>query len=704
MNPMLANELETALQLAEGGRPDAALEQLHALTRRHPAEAEPWRLIGVLALQSGDLVAADRALSQAHRLAPRSVAVLSNLGALAASRDDIASAEAHYRDALSVEPRHPGSHNNLAGILFGAGRIAEAQKHYRQALASDPGHVPARSNLSACLLALGHIAEAHSEAERATTDAAGYPPAWLALARARSAQGDHAGARHAFERCIHLGLHSPESWYGIAQALDDLDDWAASLDWCQRLLERVPDHGAAASLAQHLRRRLCRHRDIAAGRHQLQQLLTRGVDGIAPFALLSEELSPEWQLRAAQLASQEVLAILPVSTDVSAGVNPASTNAATAMDASAAESRIRVGFVSNGFGQHPTALLIADLIEQLSDGAMTTIGYATSADDGGPMRRRLREAFAEFRELSPMDWAAAAKRIADDHIDILIDLRGWGGGSAAELFARRPAPIQVNWLAYPGTSGAPWIDAILADRFVIPPEESGNYSEAVIHLPNCFQPSDSTRVIADPPPRPELGLPDEAVVFACFNNSYKYSPETVRRFWRVLHGVAGSVLWLLDGKIAEVRDNLRALARDAGIDPQRLVFLPKQPHERYLACYSHADLFLDSTPYNAHTTASDALWAGCPVLTLPGRSFASRVAGSLNATLGMNDMNAPDEDRFVARAIKIGNNAAQRDELKARLTRARSESPLFDMRRFARDFETALLRLAGRGADGEPRA
>ncbi len=686
MTQTLASELEHALLLANGGRLNDAFDRLLGIVRDYPDEAEPWRQLGVLALQAGDLSRARDALDRAHALAPLSLPVLGNLGALAASENDLVSAEAHYREALQLDAYHAGIHNNLAGLLFRQGRIAAAEQHYRQALAGDPGHAPARSNLSACLLALGNPQAARTEADRAVAAAAGYPPAWLALAHALSIQGDHPAARMAFERSIQLGLHSAESYYGLARTLDELGEWAASLDWCQRLLAQQPGSGEVASLAQYLRRRLCRHRDIARGRDTLHALIADNAQGIAPFALLSEELTPEWQLRAAALASKAVLASLP--TDIV-------TATEAAMIAPAAD-RVRVGFVSNGFGQHPTALLIADLVEQLHGGRLSTIGYATSADDGGPMRRRLQAGFEQFQELSPLNWAEAARRIADDRVDILIDLRGWGGGSAAELFARRPAPIQVNWLAYPGTSGAPWIDAILADRFVIPPDEFGNYSETVIHLPNCFQPSDSTRVVAQPPSRAELGLPGDVVVFCCFNNSYKYSPETVRRFWRVLHGVPGSVLWLLDGKVAEVRDNLRALARDAGIDPQRLVFLPKQPHERYLACYRQADLFLDSTPYNAHTTASDALWAGCPVLTLPGRSFASRVAGSLNATLDMADMNAPDEDRFVAQAIAIGNDAAQRDALKARLARARAESPLFDMRRFARDFETALLTMAGR--------
>src|SRR5690606_6430684 len=264
--------------------------------------------------------------------------------------------------------------------------------------------------------------------------------------------------------------------------------------------------------------------------------------------------------------------------------------------------------------------------------SIEAIGYATTPDDGGELRSRLGKGFAALHDVSSMGPTAMAARLRADDLDIAIDLRGWGGGSVADMFAQRPAPIQANWLAYPGTSGAPWIDYLLADGFVVPDTDRSGYSEALVRLPHCFQPSDSTRRVAEPFARAVLQLPEDATVFACFNNAYKYSPESLGRFWSILDGVPGSVLWLLDGKHDEIRDNLRAAAKAAGIDPSRLVFLPRQSHESYLACYAHADLFLDTTPYNAHTTASDALWAGCPVLTLPGRTFASRVAGPPNHT------------------------------------------------------------------------
>lgn len=682
-----ADDIEHALRLLDAGHVDQARAALTALCQRFPDDAEPLRLLGALALQRGAVDHAAELLERARQRAPGSPAVLCNLGVLARQQGDDSGAERRYREALSHDPACVPALNNLAGLLFDQHRWLEAEQHFRAALAAAPGHVPARGNLAACLLAVDRGRDALAEAERAARDGPGYAPAWLALAQVRQALGRHDTAAAAFDKAIALGLRSADALYGLAQSLDELRHWSRAIELCEQALALSPGHAAAASLAQHLRRSLCRHAELERGRQQLFELLDAGASGIAPFAFLSENATPAQQRRAAALAASEV--------ERRIGARSASSSAtSTTTTARTHGGRLRVGFVSSGFGQHPTALLIVELIERLRNTGIEAFGYATTPDDGGPLRRRLRAGFAQLRDLSGDSYTAMASRVRADAPDVLIDLRGWGGGSVAELFAQRPAPVQVNWLAYPGTSGAPWIDHLIADRFVIPDDERAHYSEAIAWLPRCFQPSDSTRAIGTPPSRERLGLPADATVFACFNNAYKYSPESLARFWRILDAVPGSVLWLLDGKQQEAGDNLRRMTAARGIDPKRLVFLPKQPHEIYLACYRHADLFLDTTPYNAHTTASDALWAGCPVLTLPGRTFASRVAGSLNHHLGLADMNADSDDDFVERATVLGTDHAARAGLRERLAQARQASGLFDMAAFARDFADTLTRIA----------
>jgi predicted O-linked N-acetylglucosamine transferase (SPINDLY family) len=355
--------------------------------------------------------------------------------------------------------------------------------------------------------------------------------------------------------------------------------------------------------------------------------------------------------------------------------------------------------VSNGFGNHPTGLLTVALFEALRGEDVHVELFATGGNGEGPIGDRLRAATQGWYVVAGLAPDATARRIHASDLDVLVDLRGWGDGGIAEALALRPAPLQVNWLAYPGTSGAPWIGYVIADRFVLPARLRDDFSEGVAWLPRCFQPSDPTRIVAEPPPRASCGLPERAPVFVCFNNSYKLNQATFARLAAVLRSVPDAVLWLLSGP-ADGDDRLRAAAQADGVDPARLVFMPRLPHDEYLARFRHADVFLDTDPYNAHTTASDALWAGGPVLTTPGETFAARVAGSLNHHLGMDRMNRDDDADFVDFATRIGRDANLRAELRAELDARRRDSGLFDMTGFARDFAALLRRMVERRRAG----
>lgn len=427
------------------------------------------------------------------------------------------------------------------------------------------------------------------------------------------------------------------------------------------------------------RRKLCDWRDLDALSTQVRQAVRQGHSAVEPFAFLSEDASAAEQLQCARLRAA------PIERGARQ-MPPAPPRAPAATT--------RTGFVSNGFGAHPTGLLTVSLFESLARHPDVDIHlFALNGDDGSPIRKRL-EAATTVHDATRHNHAQLASAIRDARIDVLFDLRGWGGGGVPEMLAMRPAPVQVNWLAYPGTSGAAWIDFVLADAFVLPESMAPDFSEEVVRLPRCFQPSDTTRAVSPPPPRSECGLParadDMGVVFCCFNNSYKLNAHSMKRALAVLRGLPGSVLWLLSGP-GNADQRLRAAAQTEGVDPQRLVFMAKQSHADYLARLRHADLFLDTEPYNAHTTASDALWAGCPVLTRPGETFASRVAGSLNHHLGMDQMNMADDQAFIGHAIELGRNPRLLAAVRDRLVQARHDSSLFDMDGFASDFASAVL-------------
>jgi predicted O-linked N-acetylglucosamine transferase (SPINDLY family) len=505
-----------------------------------------------------------------------------------------------------------------------------------------------------------------------------HPEAVARLGRARWMQARHAEAAALLRQASDRAPQHPGIALWLGHALEDAGQPEAAADAYRHAHTLLPGEPYITAQLLNWQRRLCDWRNIERLSAQVRQAVAQGQAAVEPFAFLSEDGSAAEQLACAR---QRAAAI-------SASVRPLPATTVRR------QGRLRVGFLSNGFGAHPTGLLIVALLEQLAAaGRLDLHLFALTASDGSPLRARLQAAATQVHEVGALPHPQVAARIRDTAIDVLFDLRGWGGGGTPQVLAMRPAPVQVNWLAYPGTSGADWIDHVLADAFVLPASLVAGFSEQVRYLPRAFQPSDTTRVLAAPPSREDCGLPAQGVVLCCFNNRYKLNPRSVQRLFAVLHGVPGSVLWLLSGP-GNADARLRSAARQAQLDPARLVFMHKLPHPDYLARYQHADLFLDTHPYNAHTTASDALWAGCPVLTCPGTTFASRVAGSLNHHLGLAQLNVADDRAFVATAIALGNDAPALQALRAELALRRHDSGLFDMAGFARDFSAVVEDLA----------
>jgi protein O-GlcNAc transferase len=306
------------------------------------------------------------------------------------------------------------------------------------------------------------------------------------------------------------------------------------------------------------------------------------------------------------------------------------------------------------------------------------------------MRSRLEGAFDRFIEVRGMSDRAAADLLRDLEVDIAVDLMGFTGGARLGIFALRPAPIQVNYLGFPGTMGADFMDYIIADRFVIPLEHQADYTEKVVYLPDTFQANDATRRIGRVPGRSEMGLPERGFVFCSFNNSHKITPTMFDIWMRLLGAVEGSVLWLL-GTNASVERNLRREAEDRGIAAHRLIFAPRVTYSDYLARYQLADLFLDTLPFNAGTTASDALWAGLPLVTCAGEAFAGRMAGSLLNAVGLPDLVTHSLEEYEALALQLAHDSEALTAVKAKLAQNRLTCPLFDTDRFRRHIEAAYM-------------
>ncbi|HVI57246.1 MAG TPA: tetratricopeptide repeat protein [Luteimonas sp.] len=539
----------------------------------------------------------------------------------------------------------------------------------RRAVAREPRNAIAWVVLSDAELDAGDLQAGRAAAERALQLAPGHPEALARLGRAHWMRGDLHAAADSLRAAARAAPGHPGIAVWLGHVLEDIGEAEAASEAYSRAHALDPREPLVAAYLLAWRRRLCDWRDLDALSRQVRDAVRRELAPVEPFAFLGEDATPAEQLQCARLrAAMIAAAVRPMP--------PAPPRAA---------GPVRLGFLSNGFGAHPTGLLMVAFLEALrTHTGIEAHLFALGADDGSDIRARLRAA-TTLHDVVQLPHERIAAAIRGAGIDVLFDLRGWGGGGVPEVLAMRPAPVQVNWLAYPGTSGAPWIDHVLADDFVLPASLTPHFSEKVLRLPRCFQPSDTTRAIGPPPSRESCGLPPRGVVYCCFNNSYKLNPASFARAMAVLARVEGSVLWLLSGP-GRADERLRESARAAGFDPARLVFMDKQPQPVYLARLQLAELFLDTNPYNAHTTASDALWAGCPVLTRPGETFAARVAGSLNHYLGLDEMNVADDAAYVELAVALGRDPARLRALRERLQAARRTSGLFDMQGFAADF------------------
>ena len=354
--------------------------------------------------------------------------------------------------------------------------------------------------------------------------------------------------------------------------------------------------------------------------------------------------------------------------------------------------KLRVAYLSSDFCLHPVAMLTAELFELHERSRFELFAYDWSREDGSALRARVIKAMDHFHRIDGLTDEAAAQLVRSHEIDILVDLQGQTLGARPNLLAYRPAPIQITYLGLPATTGLPFIDYVIADRFLIPPEYAQFYSEKPLYLPDIYQCSDRRRVVAAAPTREACGLPAQGTVFCCFNNNYKYTAEMFGAWMRILARVPGSVLWLLsDNPGAEA--NLRAAAASHGMEASRIVFARRTAPEHYLARYHVADLFLDSYPFNAGTTANDALFVGLPVLTRSGRTFASRMAGALLTAAGVPELITWDLQAYEDKAVALGRSPGELQRLRAQLAKVKTEGVLFDTPRFARNLEQQYERL-----------
>lgn len=563
---------------------------------------------------------------------------------------------AHYQQWLASAKGAPGAHLiwfNLGTELSKTDNAA-GEAAYREAIGIAPDFVQAWVNLGSRLDALGKAQEALT--------------AWR---HARDLARKAANPDTELER---MALNN------LGRVLEREREFAEAE---QCLLDSLKIDGKQYEVLQHvirLRQRQCKWPvwsaipDIGAN----TQLIAT-----SPMAMLGLADDPGLQLLAARTFvertyRQLIADTVPLVTRASERRVPPGE-------------RLRIGYVSGDLCMHPVGLLLGGLLESHDRSRFEVHGYCWSPEDGSPQRQRLKSAFDRLTIIKSLSDRQAAEKIAADGINILIDLQGLSAGARPAIFANRPCAVQVTWLGLIGTSGLPWIDYAVTDRWCVPEEDERFYSEKVIALPTVFQPGDRGRIANDTPPRTAVSLPDDKFIFATFNNSYKLAPEMFATWMRVLHRVPNSVLWLLDDNPVATA-NLLAAAASHGMPRERIILAPRTSHAEYLARMPLADLFLDNHPYNAGATAADALWVGLPLLTMAGRTFVSRMAASLVRTAGLPHFVVESLQQFEERAVVLAGEPSELRAARATLIEGRTRSPLFDSVRFARELEQHLLK------------
>jgi protein O-GlcNAc transferase len=588
---------------------------------------------------------------------------------------------AGYDQALALAPQDADAAFNRGNALLKLGRWAEALRSYDAVLARQPGFAKGHHYRGNALRRLQRPSEALASFERALAIDPNYRDACCGRANALRDLGHLSESLAAYDRALELDPDGLEALSNKARVLLSLNRPAEAGVTLERLFAIAPDAAPGYNFALgnllHSRLLCCDWRDYELLTRALLAGVNDGRRVTLPPLLVATSRSASAQLRCARDFVED---------------NWSSGGVSAWSGARFRHERIRIAYVSADFREHPVSQLMAGMIEAHDGRRFETIGVALRPADDSALGRRIRAAFTQFVDVAQRSDEDAAAALREMEIDIAVDLNGYTDGFRAGIFARRAAPVQVNYLGYPGTLAAGYMDYIIADRSVIPESEREFYTEQVVYLPECFQPNDSSRAIAQSvPSRAQLGLPDRGFVFCCFNNHYKILPPMFDIWMRLLQSVDGSVLWLA-GKSDAVVHNLRREAQARGVSPERLIFAPRLPDLRdHLARYRRADLFLDTLPFNAHTTASDALWAGLPVLTCRGESFAARVAASLLTTIGLPELITDSLEAYAALALELARDGARLDQLRMRLADNRTTNPLFDTRRLCRHLEAAYV-------------
>ena len=684
---MTASRLNLAHGLHREDRLDEAIAAYRQILVSEPGNGDALYLLGVAQFQRGLFAEALVSLDRALLLRPQDGPLHAAKGTVLSSLGQHAEALRAYEQAISVQPQNAMAWHHKANALLELHRLPEALDSYKRAAALAQNDPAIWRHYAIALEQTGHLSETVDCLSRALS----LQPADIAArehrARALALLDRHDDAVRDYGQALLAASRNTHLLYARAQSLTVLKRYPEAVRDCETLLRIDPDHSYARGILVHAKLQCCDWSGLDAQKVSISEGLLEGKRLISPFNHKALSDDPEEQLLCARVWT----------------ANEYPPQAPLWRGEIYTHKRIRLAYVSADFNNSANASLMAGVYEHHDKNRFETIAISIGANAARtPIRERLEAAFSAFHDVRDSTPEAIARIMREREIDIAVDLMGHTGECRPAIFAARPAPLQVNYLGFPGTMGAAYYDYILADPVLVPEGEEHTCQEKVIRLPGCYQANDFKR------PRPETqmrrsdaGLPEDGFVFCCFNNNYKITPGLFAIWLRLLLKVEDSVLWLVEDN-PYAAASLQREAAAQGLAPERLVFAPRSAAAEHLARHRLADLFLDTLPYNAHTTASDALWMDLPVLTLQGRAFAGRVAASLLSALGVPELIAHTHNEYETLALALAQDRAKLVSLRAKIAAARTTSSLFDTALFTRHLEAAYLHMMDRQQRGLP--
>lgn len=725
-NPQILHML--GLAAYQRGDLDKAILEISRAIEANPRQADYYSNLGLVLRAAGQAEKAVETYQKALSLSPRDAEIHNNLGGAFHALGRLGDAATAFSKSLSIKPNYPLAQFNLGNVLFDQGQFADAAGYFGKALQHWPEDADVQNNLGNALRNLGRFKEAAECYRHTLRIQPGYPSANRHLGWLLQELGQTAEAIQFYRASLAQDPADASAFYNLANALRETGQLEEAITCYRNALALSPQDPdtlnnlgnalreagkideAIACYREALKLNPEMHHTLAHLLHQCQQICDWGnLDEmvreirklvhekpeaqIAPFVLLSlPGVTPAEQLRCSQnWVNNQYEKFSSLASKL--GFNFKRTD----------RTKIRLGYLSADFHEHATAYLMAEIFELHDREHFEVVAYSYGPDDGSPMRARLDNAFDRFEDVRTATDEEVAHKIFADGIDILIDLKGYTAHTRSQILAMRPAPLQVNYLGYPGTMGADFIDYLIGDPVVTPTSHEDAYAEKLALMPYCYQPNDRQRPLKEKPSRTACGLPEHGFVFCGFNQNFKILPQTFDIWMRLLREVPESVLWLLESSPTAM-DHLKREAEARGVNPARLIFAPRLPLPDHLARQQQADLLLDTLPYNAHTTASDALWAGVPVLTCMGETFASRVAASLIQAVGLQELVVSSLEDYFATALRLATDDEECRHLRARLVSSRATAPLFDAINFTKALEKLYVEMRHNWQQGLPPA